>query len=100
MLKKSFLAMFGLLAVLAFATPQKANAQVAIGVTIGGPVYARPVYPYPYAYVAPRPAYVYRPYVYPRPIFYRRDYRRPYWRHEGYERYEYREHRDRDRFRR
>ena len=100
MLKKGFLAMFGLLAVLAFATPQKANAQVAIGVTIGGPVYARPVYPYPYAYVAPRPAYVYRPYVYPRPIFYRRDYRRPYWRHERYERYEYREHRDRDRFRR
>ena len=99
MLKKSFLAMFGLLAVLAFATPQKANAQVAIGVTIGGPVYARPVYPYGYAYVAPapRPAYVYRPYVYPRPIFYGRAYDRPYWRHERFERHEYWEHRDRDR---
>ena len=102
MLKKSFLAMLGLLAVLAFATPQKANAQVAIGVTIGGPVYARPVYPYRYAYVAPapRPVYVYRPYFYPRPIFYGRAYDRPYWRHERFERHEYWEHRDRDRFRR
>ena len=99
MLKKSFLAVFGLLAVLAFATPEKAHAGVVVGVTIGGPVYARPVYAYPYAYVAPvpRPAYVYRPYVYPRPIVYRRIYNRPYWRHERYERHPYWEHRDRDR---
>jgi hypothetical protein len=97
MLKKSFLAVFGLLAVLAFATPEKAHAGVVVGVTIGGPVYARPVYAYPYAYVAPVP----RPtYVYPRPIVYRRIYNRPYWRHERNERHEYWEHRDRDRFRR
>jgi len=97
MLRKSFLAVFGLMAALAFATPEKARAQVAIGVTIGGPVYARPVYPYRYAYVAPvpRPVYVYPPYVYPRPIVYRRAYYRPYWRHERFERHEYWEHRDR-----
>ena len=106
MLKKSFLAVFGLLAVLAFATPEKAHAGVVVGVTIGGPVYARPAYAYPYAYVAPvpRPAYVYRPYVYPRPIVYRRIYNRPYWRHERFERNQNWEHhdrdRDRDRFRR
>ncbi|HST10266.1 MAG TPA: hypothetical protein VLL05_07805 [Terriglobales bacterium] len=97
MLKKNLLAVFGLLAVLAFATPQKANAQVAIGVTIGGPVYARPVYPYRYGYVAAPPVYTYRPYVYPRPINYGRVYDRPYWRHERFERHEYWEHRDRDR---
>jgi len=39
--------------------------------------------------------YVYRPYVYPRPIVYRRVYDRPYWRHERFERHEYWEHRDR-----
>jgi hypothetical protein len=102
MLKKSFLAMFGLLAVLAFATPEKAHAGVAIGVTIGGPVYTRPVYAYPYGYVAPvpRPAYIYQPYVYPRPIIYRHVYRRPYWRRDRFERREYWEHRDRDRYRR
>jgi len=102
MLKKGFLAVFGLLAVLAFATPEKAHAGVAIGVTIGGPVYAPPVYAYRYAYVAPvsRPVYVYRPYVYPRPIVYRRVYTRPCWRRERIERHEYWEHRDPYRYRR
>jgi hypothetical protein len=98
MLKKSFLAVFGLLLALAFVNPPKAHAGVAIGVTIGGPVYARPVYPYRYAYVAPvaRPMYVYpRPYVYPHPVFYGRIYDRPYWRHERFERHEHFEHRDR-----
>ena len=97
MLKKSFLALFGLLAVLAFATPEKAHAGVAIGVTIGGPVYAHPVYPYSYPYVVrvPRPVYVYpRPYGY-RPVYYRRVYDRPYWRHERFERREYWEHHNR-----
>jgi len=95
MLKKSFLAVFGLLLALAFVNPPKARAEVAIGVTIGGPIYARPVYPYAYAYVAPRPVYVYpRSYAY-----YGRVYDRPYWRHERFERHEYHEHRyDRDRY--
>jgi hypothetical protein len=88
MLKKISFAVFGLVLALAFAAPQKARAEVAIGVTIGGPIYTRPVYAYPYAYVAPvpRPVYVYpRPYVYPRVVVYHRHYR-PYWRHERYER--------------
>ena len=100
MLKKSFLAVFGLLRLRwRSRIPRKANAEVAIGVTIGGPgIRAPAVYPYGYAYVAPRPAYVYpRPYVYPGPIIYGRAYDRPYWRHEAFERHEYREHRDRDR---
>jgi hypothetical protein len=99
MLKKSFLAVFGLALALAFANPPKAHAGVAVGVTIGGPVYGRAVYPYGYAYVAPRPVYVYpRPHVYPGPVYYGRAYGHPYWRGEGYERHEYWEHRDRDRF--
>ena len=94
MLKKSFLAVFGLLLALAFVSPPKARAEVAIGVTIGGPVYARPAYSYGYVYLAPRP-YVYsRGYVYPRAY-----YNRPDWRHERFERHEYYEHRyDRDRY--
>ena len=95
MLKKSLFAMFGLAVALMFASPAK--AQVAIGVTVGAPVYVHPVYPY--AYVAPRPVYVYpRPYVYPGPVYYGRVYDRPYWRHERWERHEYYEHhRDWDR---
>lgn len=105
MLKKSFLAVFGLALALAFVNPPKAHAGVAVGVTIGGPVYAGPAYPYGYAYVAPvpRPVYVYpRPYAYAGPVFYGHVYGRPYW-HERFERHEYFEHRghfDRDRFHR
>jgi hypothetical protein len=104
MLKKSFFAVFGLLLALAFVNPPKAHAGVAIGVAVGGPVYARPIYPYGYAYVrpVPRPVYAYpRPYVYPGPVVYGRVYGRPYWRGERFERHEYLEHRDRfdrDRF--
>ena len=104
MFKKSVLAVFGLALALAFATPEKAHAGVAIGVTVGGPVVvARPAYPSPYVYPRPvvvPPAYVYgRPYWYrPGPAFYGRYYyARPYWRHEAFERYEYREHRGYDR---
>jgi hypothetical protein len=99
MLKKSFLAVFGVLLALAFVNPPKAHAGVAIGVAIGGPVYARPAYPYAYAYVAPRPVYVYpRPYAYA-PAYYGRVYDRPYWRHERFERHEYYGHRyDHDRY--
>lgn len=95
MLKKSLLAVMGLAMALVFVNPPKANAGVAIGVTVGGPIYTRPVYPYAYTVVrpVPRPVYVYpRPYVYPAPVFYGRAYR-PYW-HERWERHEYREHRE------
>ena len=103
MFKKSLFAVFGLALALAFATPEKAHAGVAIGVTVGGPVVvARPAYPYPYVYprpVAP-PAYVYgHPYWYrPGPAFYGPYYyNRPYWRHEAFERHEYWGHRGYDR---
>jgi hypothetical protein len=112
MFKKTLFAVFGLAMALAFASPEKAHAGVAIGVTVG-PVYARPVYPYAYvyprpyaqAYVYPRPyaqAYVYpRPYVYPGPVVYGNYNRGPYWRHERFERHAYAEHRgyyDHDRY--
>ena len=72
MLKKiSFPLLVLLAALLLIPTPQAAAA-VRFGVSVGGPVYARPVYPrpyvdpYPYAY-APYPAYGYAApaYVYP-----------------------------------
>jgi hypothetical protein len=89
MLKKSLFAVFGLVLALAFVTPPKAHAGVAIGVTVGGPVYARPAYPYAYAYPRPYvPAYAYRPYVYPAPFVYGNFYRGPYWRGERFERHE------------
>jgi hypothetical protein len=103
MVKKSLFAVFGLALALAFATPEKAHAGVAIGVTVGGPVVvARPAYPYPYVY---RPVVVPRPYVYARPYWYRPGpvvygryyYGRPYWRHEAFERHEYWEHHGYDR---
>jgi hypothetical protein len=76
MLKKTLLAMFGLVFAIALVAPPKANAAVVIGVGVG----PRPAYgfvvghprPYGYApYVAPAPyaaygpGYVYPPYVYP-----------------------------------
>jgi hypothetical protein len=89
MLKKTLFAVFGLAMVLAFVTPEKAHAGVAIGVTVGGPVYARPAYPYAYAYPRPYvPAYAYRPYVYPAPVVYGNFYRGPYGRGERFERHE------------
>jgi hypothetical protein len=101
MVKKHLLALFGLVLALTFAVPQKAHAQVSVGVTIGAPVYVHPVRPYVYAapVVVPRP-YVYpRAYVYSAPVVYRRYYRRPYWRDrerwERHERWEHRGHRDR-----
>jgi hypothetical protein len=52
MIKKAALALFGLVFAMALITPQKANAQVSLGVTVG-PIVR------PYAYVAPYPAYGY-----------------------------------------
>jgi hypothetical protein len=100
MLKKSILALAVVVVGFALAAP-KANAQVAVGVTIGRPVvraYPVPVVvapmpvvvaPAPYAY-APAPAYVAPAYVpagvwiggrwYPRAYAYRHAYWRPYYR--------------------
>jgi hypothetical protein len=106
MFKKSLFAGFGLALALAFATPEKAHAGVAIGVTVGGPVVdERPAYAYAYVYPRPYvypPAYVYaRPYWHrPGPTFYGPYYGRPYWRHEAFERHEYLEHRGYEHFRR
>jgi len=85
-MKKVLLAVFGLAMALTLATPEKAHAGVAIGVTVGGPVVVRPAYR-PYVYVPPI-AYYPRPYVYGGPVAYGR----PYWRHEAFERHEWREH--------
>lgn len=96
MLKKTLFAVFGLAMALALATPEKAHAGVAIGVTVGGPVFVRPAYR-PYVYVPPAPPVVYaRPYWYGGPAVYGRYYDRPYWRHEAYERHEWREHERRE----
>jgi hypothetical protein len=101
MLKKGLFVVFGLVMALAFVNPPKAHAGVAIGVTVGGPVYVRPAYPYAYVYY-PRPyppVYVYpRPYVYRGPVVYGNFYHGPYghggrWEHERFERGEHFEHR-------
>lgn len=103
MLKKSLFAVFGLVMALAFVTPEKAHAGVAIGVTVGGPVVVRPAYrPYYYAPPVYPPVVYARPYVYGGPVVYGHYYRDSYWRHEARERHEWREHewrehhRDRD----
>ena len=95
MFRGTLFAMFGLGLALALLTPEKADAGVAIGVTLGGPVLVRPAYPY--AYVYPRPVPVSPPVFYappyPRPVFYGRCYARPYWRHRAFEHHEYLERR-------
>jgi hypothetical protein len=76
MLKKTVLALFGLVLAMALITPPKANAEVVIGVGVA----ARPAYgfvvarPRPYVYVAPAPYVAYTPgnvypYVYPQRVF-------------------------------
>lgn len=75
MLKKIGLPMLAVAGILAFATPQKADARVRFGIGIGGPVYTAPVpvAPYAYPYAAPdyyaTPTYPYdygyAPYAYP-----------------------------------
>jgi hypothetical protein len=86
MLKKSMLALLGLVFAMALVTPQKANAEVVVGVGLG----ARPAYgyvvarPHPYGFVAPAPyvayapGYVYPPVVYPGNVVVGLGYARPY----------------------
>ena len=68
-LKKTALSLFGLAVMLICVNPPKANAGVVV--SIGGPVYPRPVYVRPYRYVAPVPYIAYRP----DPYFYGPTYR-------------------------
>ncbi len=56
MLKKIGLPMMALAGLMAFGAPRAAEARVHFGVSIGAPVYAAPVTPYPYGYgYAPAP---------------------------------------------
>jgi hypothetical protein len=50
MLKKVGLPLLALAALLMLVPAQNANAAVRFGVAVGGPVYAYPAYPGPYAY--------------------------------------------------
>ena len=90
MLKKTVLALFGLVFAMALITPPKANAQVVAGVGVA-PFVPRPSYGYvvvqprPYVYVAPPPYVahtprdIYPPYVVSGRVFVGgREYPRPY----------------------
>jgi len=69
MLKKLGLPVLALAAMLALASPSKADAKVRFGVYVGTPGYYSYTYPYPYyaPYYGPYPYYAYRGpvYVYP-----------------------------------
>jgi hypothetical protein len=85
MIKKSILPLLGFALAMIFSTPNKANAEVFVGVNIG-PVIPRPGYVLvarrPYAYRYHRPRVVAAP---PRGYFYRgRWYPRPYARRYYY----------------
>lgn len=73
MLKKTVLALFGLVFAMALITPPKASAGVVVGVGVApfvpAPAYGYVVQPRPYVYVAP-PYVAYAPrYVYPGRVF-------------------------------
>jgi hypothetical protein len=95
--KTGLLMALGVALLLASAATPKGNAQVAIGVSVGAPVYVHPWRPYRYGYVAPyvvaRP-YVYAPapvyprvYVAPAPVYYRHWYPRRYYARRDFDRY-------------
>jgi hypothetical protein len=97
MLKKTAFSLFGLVVMLVCINPPQARAGVVVAL---GPVYPRPVYVRPYAYVAPTPYVVYGPNSYARgpvfgrpgwgdPGYYRPGYYRPGYRGPG--RFEHRE---------
>jgi hypothetical protein len=63
MLKKTALSLFGFVVMLLCINPPQAHAGVVVSI---GPVFPRPVYVRPYAYVAPGPYVAYRaPYYCP-----------------------------------
>jgi hypothetical protein len=64
MLKKLGLPVLALAALMAFAAPQKADARVRFGISIGGPVYTAPVPVAPYGYGYSYPEYQVDPYAY------------------------------------
>ena len=91
MLKKIGFPMLGLAAMLMLAPLPKASAGVRAGVVVGGPAYAYPSYPDPYAYPYSYPNY----YAYPAYPYSAPSYVYPYggyWR--DHDRHEYRERRE------
>ena len=83
MKKTGLLLAMALVLALASAVVPKANAEVVVGVTVGGTGYVHPVRPY--GYVVPRPYVAYVPapiyprvYVAPAPAYYRSWYGRRY----------------------
>ena len=94
MLKKVGLPLLALAALLMAVPAQKANAAVRFGVTVGGPAYAYPAYPGPYAYPYSDPYYnPYPSYVVPAPGYvYGGGWRDHEWReHRAPEHYERRD---------
>jgi hypothetical protein len=94
MLKKVGLPLLALAALMMVIPAQKANAAVRFGVTVGGPAYAYPAYPGPYAYPYPGPYFnAYPSYVAPAPgyVYGYGGWRAPEWRdHRVPERREWR----------
>jgi hypothetical protein len=99
MLKKSLLALFGLVFAMALITPPKANAAVMFRVGVGPVAVFAPapfvVAPEPYVapapYVAYAPGYVYPPAVYPGNVVVGVGYARPYaYRYGGWRGYGWR----------
>jgi hypothetical protein len=72
MLKKTALSLFGLVVLLICFNPAQAHAGLVVSI---GPVYPRPVYLRPYAYVAPVPYVAYQT----APYYYAPTYVRPGW---------------------
>ena len=94
MKKTGLLLALSLVLVLAYTAVPKANAEVVVGVRIGGPVYVHPVAPY--GYVVPRPYVAYVPapihprvYVAPAPVYYWPWYGQRYFAHRDYDRRDY-----------
>jgi hypothetical protein len=93
MLKKIGLPFLALAALLMVVPAQKANAAVRFGVAVGGPVYAYPAYPGPYAYPYSDPYYNgYPSYVAPAPGY--------VYGYGAWRGHEWREHRERERYER
>jgi hypothetical protein len=95
MLKRAMLPVLALAALLLFAAPRPASAEVHFGVYLGAPAYAYPAYPYYPYYSGYAPQYYYYGTPYPSYV-----YPAPRWRSYNYYRYDRRRDRDdRDRWR-
>jgi hypothetical protein len=81
--KISLLVVLGVAVMLASVATPTANAQVAIMVSVGSPVYVHPRRPYRYSYAVPYVAVLPYVRVYPRvyvgPVYYRHSYPRGFY---------------------